>query len=56
LKTEKALHNEKFSYLVIKKGMTPNAEFSNEEEMKTPEEKSFFWHRVIRYIIANIDR
>jgi hypothetical protein len=49
LKAEKSLHNEKFSYLVIKKGKTPNVTLTKEEEAKTPEEKSFFWHRVIRY-------
>ena len=48
LKNEKSLHNEKFSYLVIKKGQTPNVTITKEEEAKKPEEKSFFWHRVIR--------
>jgi hypothetical protein len=39
--------NEKFSYLVVKKGITPNAEFKDESEVSTPLEKSYFWPRLI---------
>lgn len=51
LKDEKNIHNEKFSYIVIKKGKTPNTELTKEEEAKTPGDKSFFWPRVVRPII-----
>ena len=41
-KTEKSIHNEKYSYLVIKKGKTPNVTLSTEEETNKPDENSFF--------------
>ncbi len=44
---EKELVNEKFSYLVVKKGVTPNAEFKTEEDALTPLDKSYFWPRII---------
>lgn len=44
---EKELVNEKFSYLVVKKGVTPNAEFKEEEDAPTPQDKSYFWPRII---------
>ena len=42
------LINEKYSYMAIKKGETPAQKFSSEFEANTPEEKSFFWQRLIR--------
>ena len=43
--------NEKFSYLVVKKGETPASKFETEEEAATPLDKSYFWPRVIRPVI-----
>ena len=43
--------NEKFSFLVVKKGKTPNVEYDNESQAKTPAEKSFFWPRLILPVI-----
>src|SRR5690606_19492560 len=48
---EKNIFNDKFCYLVIRKGKTPNEIYKNEEEAKTAEEKSFFWERLIRPVI-----
>jgi ribosomal protein RSM22 (predicted rRNA methylase) len=48
---EKQIYNEKFCYLVIRKGKTPNAIYTNEEETKNDQEKSFFWERILRPII-----
>jgi ribosomal protein RSM22 (predicted rRNA methylase) len=48
---EPELNNEKFSYLVVKKGVTPNAEYATETDAKTPLEKSYFWPRIIRPVI-----
>jgi ribosomal protein RSM22 (predicted rRNA methylase) len=52
-KTQKAkqIFNDKFSFLIIKKGKTPNILYSSEEEAKTPEDKSFFWERILRPVI-----
>ncbi len=49
---EKQIFNEKFTYLTIKKGKIPSSTHKNEQETKTPEEKSFFWERIIRPVIA----
>ena len=48
---EKQIHNEKFSYLVVKKGMTPNVTYKTQEECETDFEKSFFWDRLLRPVI-----
>jgi ribosomal protein RSM22 (predicted rRNA methylase) len=45
------LINEKFSYLVVKKGETPNATIESEEDAVTALEKSYFWPRIIRPVI-----
>ena len=37
---EKQYNNEKFSYLVIKKGLTPVQKYASEEEVKTIEERT----------------
>lgn len=39
--------NEKFSYLVVKKGKTASQIYSNEHQANTAAEKSFFWPRLI---------
>ena len=44
---ESQFDNEKFCYLVLKKGITPNAIFENESKVTTLAEKSFFWPRLI---------
>lgn len=51
LPKQKDIHNEKFCYLVIKKGKTPNVEFKTEEETEIDQEKSYFWDRIIRPVI-----
>ena len=38
---------EKYSYLAVYKGKTPNTLYKNEREVKSLEEKSFFWDRII---------
>jgi len=48
LKSEKQTINEKYSYLTIKKGITPNVKFEEEIDAPTAHEKSFFWSRLIR--------
>jgi ribosomal protein RSM22 (predicted rRNA methylase) len=48
---QKQINNEKFCYLVIKKGTTPNILYKEEEEAKNESEKSFFWERILRPII-----
>jgi ribosomal protein RSM22 (predicted rRNA methylase) len=51
---EKLVMNEKFSYLVVKKGKIPGqVDITDMSEMKkiTPEEKSFSWERVLRPVI-----
>ena len=45
---ERDIVNEKFSYLVVKKGLTPAQKYSSEFEANTPDEKSFFWPRLVR--------
>lgn len=50
LRTERLLVSEKFCYLVVRKGLTPNTK-GNSEEAKSAEEKSFFWPRMIRPVI-----
>lgn len=49
---EKQVFNEKFCYLTIKKGKIPSNIYKKESEAKTPEEKSFFWERIVRPIIS----
>jgi len=44
LKTERTIDQEKFSFLVVKKGEI----IKNADEAKTPAERSFFWPRLIR--------
>lgn len=45
--------NEKYSYLIIQKNtITPNQEFSDISQAKTPLQKSYFWPRVIRPAIG----
>jgi len=44
---ESEFDNEKFCYLVIKKGKTPNVIYQNEEAAKSLAEKSYFWPRLI---------
>ena len=51
LTKEADLVNEKFSYLVVKKGITPNSQYQEEFDAQTPLEKSYFWPRVIRPVI-----
>lgn len=43
--------NEKFSYIVLKKGKTPNVQYNAEDEAVTALEKSYFWPRLIRPVI-----
>ena len=45
------MNNEKFSYLVVKKGITPNAALASIEDAKNALEKSYFWPRLIRPVI-----
>ena len=40
--------NEKFSYLAVQKGKTAAQKFDSEFAANTPEEKSFFWSRLVR--------
>lgn len=49
---EKQIFNEKFTYLSIRKGKIPSVSYKSEQEAKTPEEKSFFWERIVRPVIA----
>lgn len=49
--SEKQIFNEKFTYLIIKKGKIPSVIYKNEQQAKTPEEKSFFWERIVRPVI-----
>ena len=51
LPNQKDIHNEKFCYLVIRKGKTPNAIFKSEDETDKDVEKSYFWERIIRPVI-----
>lgn len=48
---ERDFLNEKFSYLVVKKGKTAAQTFSSEQQANTPAEKSFFWPRLIRPVL-----
>ena len=48
LPKERPMVNEKFSFLAVKRGVTPNVLCASEEEAKTPQEKSYFWSRIIR--------
>ncbi len=49
---ERQFTNEKFSYLVVKKGKTPRQKFESEEEAfektQMPENWTFFWSRIVR--------
>lgn len=49
---ERQFANEKFSYLVVKKGKTPRQRFTSEEEVleKTQdvEKRTYFWDRIVR--------
>ncbi len=49
---EKHIFNEKFTYLAVKKGKIPSVVYQSEQEAKSPEDKSFFWERIIRPVIA----
>lgn len=51
MRSEKNIFNEKFCYLAIKKGKTPNIVYKSEKEASTNEEKSFFWDRIVRPVI-----
>jgi len=44
---EKDHQSEKFCYLVVKKGLTPNTSMK-QSEATSASEKSFFWPRMIR--------
>jgi len=44
---ESAMDNEKFCYLILKKGKTPNVLLKDESKTVTLSEKSFFWPRAI---------
>jgi len=44
---EQDIVNEKYSYIIAKKGITPNAQYSEEAEAPTPLDKSYFWPRII---------
>lgn len=44
---ESTTDNEKFCYLILKKGKTPNVVLEEESKATTLAEKSFFWPRVI---------
>ncbi len=48
---EKPINNEKFCYLAVKKGKTPNVIYKDEEECEKDSEKSFFWERLLRPVI-----
>ncbi len=57
---EKQLYNEKFCYLSIKKGKTPNIVYKDlndledhevNSDMDTDSKKSFFWERLLRPVI-----
>lgn len=45
---ERMFNNEKFSYLVVKKGKTPSQKFENEESVKNDEDRTYFWSRILR--------
>ena len=45
------LVNEKFSFLVAKKGECPNTQFESEDDAITAMEKSYFWPRIILPVI-----
>jgi ribosomal protein RSM22 (predicted rRNA methylase) len=48
---EKHINNEKFCYLAIRKGKTPNEIYKDQEECKNDSEKSFFWERLLRPVM-----
>jgi ribosomal protein RSM22 (predicted rRNA methylase) len=49
---ERDYNSEKFCYLVVKKGKTPNSDpKATIADAKTPEDKSFFWPRLIRPVM-----
>jgi ribosomal protein RSM22 (predicted rRNA methylase) len=50
---ENLIYNDKFCYMIIKKGKTPSVIYKDESEAKTAEEKSFFWERLIRPAIRS---
>jgi ribosomal protein RSM22 (predicted rRNA methylase) len=43
--------NEKFSYLIVKKGATPSTQFASESEAVSGLDKSYFWPRLIRPVL-----
>ena len=40
--------NEKFSYIVLKKGLTPRQQYSTVADTQSLDEQSYFWDRIIR--------
>eukprot|EP00347_Sterkiella_histriomuscorum_P011134 403373629 len=54
LPREKQMVNEKYSYLIVRKGTVPSTIKDGdvtEDDFKTPHEKSYFWPRLIRPIM-----
>ena len=43
--------NEKFSYIVLKRGLTPRQQLSDKSEPKSLDQESFFWDRLVRPVI-----
>ena len=43
--------NEKFSYIVLKKGLTPRQQFSTKAETKSLDQTSYFWDRLVRPVL-----
>jgi ribosomal protein RSM22 (predicted rRNA methylase) len=48
---EQDIVNEKYSYIVAKKGTTPNVTIKSESEAESPLDKSYFWPRIILPVI-----
>ncbi len=48
LPKEDGFVNEKYSYLVVQKGKTPNVEFETVDDVDEAWKKSYFWPRVVR--------
>ena len=45
---ERPFNNEKFSYLVVKKGKTPAQKYENQHEVRNDHERTYFWSRILR--------
>jgi len=43
--------NEKFSYIVLKKGLTPRQQFTTKAETKSLDQTSYFWDRLVRPVL-----